>query len=122
MWHRLGNISWYYAHFNPKKWTVWGTNQIKAVPEEEEEDYWINGGFKDDWYKLAELDIEPPSGQMELTPEDIAFADKGFESEMPLEIEPVRYIRFHFEETYAGGTSADAVNVSEISFWGKIIK
>lgn len=122
LWHRLGNISWYYAHFNPKKWTVWGTNQIKAVPEEEKEDYWINGGFKDDWYKLAELDIEPPSGQMELTPEDIAFADKGFESEMPLEIEPVRYIRFHFEETYAGGTSADAVNVSEISFWGKIIK
>lgn len=121
LWHRLGQMSWYYAHFNPKKWTVWGTNEIKSVSSADEEAYWIDGGFKEDWFKLCEWDVEPPSGQMDLTPEDIAYADKGFEADMPLEIEPVRYIRFHIEETYAGGKNPDAVNFSEVSFWGKVI-
>lgn len=121
LWHRLGSTSWYYAHFNPKRWTVWGTNEIKQVPKEEEEAYWIDGGFEEDWHELCSWDVEPPSGQMNLTPEDIEYADKGFEAEMPLEIEPVRYIRIRIEETYGGGKNPGSVNFSEVSFWGKVI-
>lgn len=116
LWHRLG--SWPYKHFNPKYWDVYGTTSPKF--EIYDEDYWTGDGFKKDWTLLLNCYSYKPSGEnTPITNEDREYAANGFEFTFPLDAPPVRYLRFHFRETWGGGSD---IMISEISCWGKIVK
>jgi hypothetical protein len=109
-------INYAYRHFNPKYWTVWGTNEL---PTETNYQYWTStsGGWKNDWVLLADCEAYKPSGMdnSTITPEDWDFAAQGHQFDMA-EAPPVRYVRFHVTETWAGGLD---FHISELTFYGK---
>ena len=113
LWHRLQQFA--FDDINPKKWKVYGSATISSSNDLA---YW-NEGFKNDWFLLADCQPVKPSGDGPVTPEDLAYAESGFEFDIPFEAPPVRYVRFYIEKTYTG---ASHTCINEISFWGKVIE
>ena len=117
LWPRIGDsFEYVYAQYNLKKWKVWGVASLSSSNQVE---YWIDGGFKDDWFLLADCYMFKPSGENNpVTQEDRDYAVAGFEFDIPLDAPPVRYIRFELEETWSG---ANVVVVGEVTFWGELV-
>jgi hypothetical protein len=120
LWHRGG--SYFYAHYNPKKWEVWGSADVSYAPPETA--YWQRGGsWESDghWDLLQSYEVKKPSGKEiaeEATNEDLEFARAGFECNFPPGI-PVRYIRLCVVETCSGSSE---VHIGEIRFWGQPVE
>jgi hypothetical protein len=116
LWHRLEG--WEYTHHNPRKWKVYGSDSPNF--SETSSAYWIDGGFTNDWYLLADCVSFKPSGDSNpVTQEDRDYANEGFGFELPSDAPPVRYVRFHVAETWGGG---DNLHISEISLWGQEVR
>lgn len=123
LWHRGG---YEYQHHNPKRWKIYGRlenpeNLFQTYPESDSE-YWAEG-FKDDtenWTLLMECISDKPSGfdNPVITPEDVEFANHGFDFIFPEGMSPVRYLRFTIDETWGGSL---ALHINELSFFGKIV-
>lgn len=76
-------------------------------------------GNWDEWALIANCEEVKPSGIVntkEMTNEDIAVAEAGFEFEIGFDIPPVRYLRFSVEQTWSGTSFA---HPAEFSFWGQ---
>ena len=124
LWSRGGQ--WPYSHMSPKRWKVYGRLEN---PEDtylqhpvSDEEYWSEG-FREDtenWTLLMECESEKPSGidNPEVTPEDIEFANRGFDFIFPEGMPAVRYLRFTMDETWGG---AYGLHISELAFYGKIV-
>jgi hypothetical protein len=108
-----------YRNHNLKNWKVYGS----ASPDfaNTGDAYWTatgNDGWKNDWTLLAECYSFRPSGNSSALPtdEDLQYAAHGFSFDFPGNAPPVRYIRFHVENTWGGGKM---LQVSELTFWAK---
>ncbi|MDR1274733.1 MAG: DUF4959 domain-containing protein [Odoribacteraceae bacterium] len=117
LWHRGGQ--YFYAHYNPRVWEIWGTDDVSYAPSDAA--YWQQGGpWETDghWTLLDTHEVKKPSGKEiseESTNEDLDFARAGFESNFSASA-PVRYIRLCIAETCSGSTE---VHIGELRFWGK---
>lgn len=110
---------------------VWGTNEVKPVTGDIEEDlrYWTSweeiGGtdqWKEGWEKLCDCSITFPSGTPNSSPsvtsvDDVAFVRNGFEFPVDdaMTAKPFRYLRFvlkkqNVQETY--------IQWGELQFFG----
>lgn len=112
MWQRRnGADGWLFDHNNLKRYDIYGaaelTNDMRS------------SGSLEGWTLIYEATVIKPSGQdtptNQRTNEDIAFALKGHEHEIPLEAPAVRYLRLHMIESWSGGNQA---MISETRFWG----
>ena len=114
LWHRVG---YEYGNWNPKRWKVYGT---AALSPSTEPAYWIDGGFKNDWFLLADCYSFKPSGDgPDVTQEDSEYAAPGFGFDIPFDIPPVRFIRFQMEESWIG---VMGFHIAEVTFWGTVIE
>lgn len=106
LWQRQTPATdWIYSANNPKKYEVWGSNNPDP-----------DGGWNN-WTKLVEHEVKKPSGLPlgQVTQDDIAAAVKGEEMTIPLDKQPVRYLRFRILETFTNS----ATNIAEVSIWGQ---
>jgi hypothetical protein len=96
---------WIYNANNPRKFEIYGTNNPNA------DGSWSN------WTLLLTHEIVKPSGLPlgQVTQDDIAAAAKGEELMVPLDKQPVRYIRIKVLETFTNS----AINIAEMSIWGQ---
>ena len=99
-----------YEHGNPKRYRVYArsTNPASGNPDE----------VMDGWTLVMECNSFKPSGLPpgQNSAEDIEFAAGGEEYEFPISLEPVRYIRFEFLESWSG---MECTVIGEFSFWGQ---
>lgn len=116
VWDRGGIYA--YAHGNPKRWALWGSNapkddklpaDVSALSPGQQSGSWIFIGYFEAPPKPSGL----PAGNN--TPEDLAANDAGFEYNVSLDVPPVRYIRFQTLESFSGG---DFMHLMEITIWG----
>ena len=94
--------------------------ELEAQRQEfkDDEDYWKEG-FKSKWIKIMDCEAKTQSGSKSPTSDDINWAkNNGFQFDIPLDVEPVRYIRFWVQETWGSGKQCDMLMVSELQFWG----
>lgn len=111
---------WEFINSSPKRFEVWGTDKVKTdMPKE----YWATtapGDWQNDWYKLGDCVIVQPSGgdNTSVTPEDIAYAQKGFTFTLNPKKEKVRYIRILIYETCDGTVNT---GIGELSFYGSAL-
>jgi hypothetical protein len=107
-YHRLARSSGgtdgaYYAG-DPEEFEIWGSNNPSA------------DGSWDNWILLGHFVSKKPSGSATPTSEDLQFACvDGEDFEFPLDIPPVRYLRFKTLKNWGGVTY---VYISELTFWG----
>jgi hypothetical protein len=114
LWQRPG---YFYARFNPKRWKVYGATNLSSSTNPE---YWIDGGFKNDWFLLADCYAFKPSGEDHpVTPKDIEYATLGHEFEFLAEAPPVRFIRFQMLESWSKSMT---FYISEVTFWGTVLQ
>lgn len=111
-----------------RKFELWGTNELKGSLVDNV--YWsANGGWKNDWVMLNDIEIIRPSGRNEdgqenMTPEDIAAGIDGFEFFVPDELlnMQIRYVRFFVKTTWANqdpnGIGQTDLHMTEFDFWG----
>lgn len=114
IWHRSNTP---YGNANPKKFQIWGATDYNRVNKDE--NYWKQGGAWEtdgNWVYLGAFEIKKPSGDgAEVTEEDKQAIVDGFEFMIPLDVKPVRYLRFGDTENFSGGLG---VHISEIRYWG----
>lgn len=116
VWERGDNYA--YAHGNPKRWALWGSNDPEddALPADVSA---LKPGHQvDSWTFIGYFEVPPkPSGRPsgDNTPEDLAANAAGFEFNVSIELPPLRYIRFQTLESFSGG---DFMHMTEIAFWG----
>lgn len=111
LYHRSGN-NWFYKHYNPKTFEVWGCTSYKDGMMDE---YWSED-WKTDWKQLGDFVTFKPSGEgSTVTNEDIEYAQNGFEYMAPLSFGKVRYLRFVVKSTWGG---APYLHIAELTFWG----
>lgn len=102
--HRGPGENYAYKLGAPKKWEVWGT---ATTPDP--------SGSWTGWTKLMDCESYKPSGEGDITPEDISYAvDQGEDFIFP-EQTPVRYLRFKINETWG---FLDYIYIAEVTFWG----
>ena len=72
------------------------------------------------WTQVLDCHSFKPSGfpMGQNSQEDIEYAAAGEEFEFPLDLGPVRYIRFEFLESWSG---MECTVIGEFTFWGEII-
>lgn len=102
-----------YEHGNPKRYRIYAraTNPASGNPDD----------VFDGWTLVMECNSFKPSG---LPPgqnsvEDIEYSAAGEEYEFPRSLEPVRYIRFEFLESWSG---MECTIIGEFTFWGQVIE
>jgi|AGTN01.1.fsa_nt_gi hypothetical protein len=127
------NRYYYTLPQGPKRIEIWGTNDKPKSATDfnnrmEGLQYWTSweqvGGtdaWKEDWIKLGENDLLPPSGaqnQAQVTMDDLIHADNGFTAEIYPEMtnKKIRYIRLVFEEYYSA--NPNGVHIVGIKFYG----
>ena len=111
-----GRTDWYFNLHHPKEFEIWGTSDPIIA----------NGdpcSFTG-WKLLTSGVSNKPSGPAvlaadKLTSEDKALAAAGEEYEFPMEAPPARYIRFRTLRTW---TDSKSSFVSELTFWGSLVK
>jgi hypothetical protein len=107
-----------YSHGNPRTFTLWGSSanspQDAVLPLTSEV-----GTVVGDWVNLANYKFpEPPSG---LPPgatnaQDAAFVLAGINFNVPINSQPVKFVRLAVSETWSNGDFAHAM---EITLFGK---
>ncbi|UNY97485.1 DUF5126 domain-containing protein [Zhouia spongiae] len=104
IWQRNRSVE-YYAGGNPRAFELWGS----ANPDPD--------GSWDSWTKIGTYTIEKPSGAPlgTNTSEDLEVLRAGHEFNVPIEVGPVRYIRFKTLETWG---KIEHVSFAELAFWG----
>jgi hypothetical protein len=131
LWYREGTA---YSHHNPRKWRLYATADPRPSQDAHSSDdaeYWNKdangippGKFATDtelgWYKVGDFEVEKPSLNGGSAQDDSDAMLAGFEFEVSPDLPPIRYIRFELVITWGGST--DNVHISELGFWGKIIK
>ena len=113
-WQRDG---FYFNLNNPRLFEIWGTNDPGVVN--------ASACDWDGWEFLVACESWKPSGpdvvsEDKLTSEDLARARAGEEFEFPLDIPPVRYVRFRQKVNWSGGTTG--MQICELTWWGQVIK
>ena len=95
---------------------VYHNNEPVTVIRSDHE-YYVDGSWQQDWYRLAECEIVKPSGSPVgvNTPEDIAAHMAGYEFEFPQDVPKTRFLRFVVFETWA---RTAVLHISEISVFG----
>jgi len=98
-----------YKNGNIKKAEIWGS----ATPD-------VSTDFST-WTYLGTLESVKPSGLPlgQETAEDLAYAQAGENFKLADNLPPVRYIRFVVQDTWSGSIS---MHITELTFWGEIIK
>lgn len=102
------NLLYNFAH--PKKFQIWGSNHPN-----------VNADFST-WTLLGEFESTKPSGLPlgQLTDDDRNYAyHNGEEWNFPLDIPPMRYIRWYVLDTWGG---SEYTQVLEITLWGEVEK
>src|SRR5690606_3197525 len=94
-----GGDMYAYAHGNPSKYALWGSNTLvdDPLPDDVDVSGIMPGDMVGSWYFLGYFEIPPkPSGKPsgDNTAEDLAANAAGFEFNFSLLPPPVRYIRF----------------------------
>lgn len=115
LWPRL---RYAFTLHSPKEWEWYGTNNPDVAKDAQTLGWEENPA----WVKIMRCESKRPSGLNPgdaLTTEDLAYINEGEEFEFPLEIPPVRYLRFKLIKSWSDG---DGINLQEVSFWGQIIK
>lgn len=89
---------------DPKEFEIWGSNDPNP------------DGTWGSWTLLGHFYCIKPSGQATPTAEDIQYACvDGEDFEFPIDIPPVRYLRFKTMNTWG---NVDYVYIAELTFWG----
>ncbi len=107
-WQRLGSLA--YAHGNPRFFDIWATD---VIPQD--------GGasLENGWTLIHEGEIikptGPPIGVGQATAEDIERAALGETIEFPIDLPPMRYIRFVVKKNWA---NSKFVHFMEVSCYG----
>ncbi|MDR0700585.1 MAG: DUF4959 domain-containing protein [Tannerella sp.] len=107
VWQRDESGSWIFRHGNPKRFEIWGTNDVDNMED------W------DAWTKMMECESVKPSGlpEGENSAEDLALIAAGEEFVCSPEAPAVRYLRMKVLENWSGG---DFFHLMEIEVYGKI--
>ncbi|MDR1339131.1 MAG: DUF4959 domain-containing protein, partial [Prevotellaceae bacterium] len=97
----------YYGHGNPRRFEVYGRTE-KPSP---------NSNWNE-WTKIMDCELIKPSGLTgnSVTNEDLIYAEKGHEFDFPLDLEPVRYLRFNVLGNNWEGQSY--THITELTFYG----
>lgn len=102
-YHRSGS-SGAYVGGDPKIFEIWGSNN--PSPD----------GSWGSWQLLGTFNSVKPSGPGAVTTEDKNFACvQGEDFDFPIDIPPVRYLRFRVLDTWGG---FQYIYISELKFWG----
>lgn len=103
-----------YKHGNPKKFNIYGVNDINSLPPYDPEN--PNAG----WTLLRECESFKPSGLPigQTTAEDVEYQNKGEDFNFDVNnLVEVRYIRIEVLENWGG---INGTVIGELSFWGEI--
>lgn len=113
VFHTRKERDWEYTLHSMKEFEIWG---LETEPPTDKPDAYWQEEWKNDWKYFGYFVTEKPSGNdnPEITAEDIAFADRGWEYDVPL-LGPVRYLRFAAISTWGNTT---AVSIQELQFFG----
>jgi hypothetical protein len=100
----------YYSWGNPKAFDVYVCFNTPST-----------SGNWDEWTKIGECIQTKPSGSpgTTMTDEDLAYAESGFEFEIDLALEPVRYIRFVIQSTWE---NTSFTHPCELDFFGVTVE
>ncbi len=125
-WQQAGEVEqgrlaeYAYTRGNPNTWYVY-TRSEPIDPEQEITEDIDGDGLPDwtnHWTKAGDYELVKPSGLPagQLTEEDInAILNTGHNFDFPLELPPMRYIRFGIKSNFDG---AGWCNMAEIDFYG----
>jgi hypothetical protein len=114
----MARTNYYYVNHTFRTLEVWGAKNYKRdMPEE----YWRYGDVwktDGDWEMLGDYEIKRPSGSTEPAGnpggEDTAFGQAGYQFNVPIERETLRYLRFVIKSTWSSG----ALHMAEFYFYG----
>ncbi|MDR2474209.1 MAG: DUF5126 domain-containing protein [Tannerella sp.] len=112
LWQRPGSTV-LYQHGAPKYYKVYGRADDPGFGNAE--------NVLEGWTLLRECTSFKPSGLPlgQYSAEDEEYNGRGEEFSFPRDIQPIRYIRFEFLESWSGMKCSV---VSELAFWGEIIQ
>ncbi len=108
LYSRVTDPSHYYGLGNPQKFRLYGAAELPTSND------------LSDWELLGTYDIKKPSGlpfSAELTTEDKAYVDNGFECEISIEMPEVRYIRIAIDKTFANTLYS---YLGDLKFYGQV--
>ncbi|WP_080905467.1 DUF5000 domain-containing lipoprotein [Parabacteroides sp. Marseille-P3160] len=112
LWSR--GESYYYNQHNLRYFEVWGA---KELSHDINDTYWSGTEWQNEWVKLGDFEVIKPSGLPlgQVTDEDKAAQDAGFEFTFEQGVGEIRYVRFVVKETWA---RTAAMHINEVSFFG----
>jgi hypothetical protein len=107
--------SYYYGQHNPRYFQVYATTELKY--DKTNQDYWRSDDWKADWEFLGDYEVVKPSGLSgsQYNELDKAVWDAGFNFEVPLESNKIKYVRFVVIATWANSA---ALHINEMTFYG----
>lgn len=120
VWFQRDNgANWIYSYGNPKTWYAYARSTPPKVGEEITEDKDGDGlpDWTNYWTRIDNYEIIKPSGLPvgQLSQEDKDAAKEGHNFDFPLDLEPMRYIRYGITSNFDG---SGWCNWSEIDFFG----
>ncbi len=112
LWNR--GESYYYGQHNPRYFEVWGASELSR---DRDDAYWKGNEWKKEWVLLGDFEVIKPSGLPlgQVTEEDKAAQDAGFEFIFESGVGEIQYVRFVVKETWA---RTAALHINEVSFFG----
>lgn len=112
LWNR--SETYYYGQHNPRYFEVWATD---VLSHDISDPYWRGTEWKNEWVMLGDFEVVKPSGLPlgQVTDEDRAVQDAGFEFIFESGVGEMRYVRFVVKETWA---RTAALHIREVSFFG----
>ncbi|KAA6300623.1 MAG: hypothetical protein EZS26_003229 [Candidatus Ordinivivax streblomastigis] len=109
--------NYYYSNHTFRTFEAWGAKDYKrGMPTE----YWTGGDWKEDgdWEMLGDYEVKRPSGNTASIGnpggEDTAYGQAGYGFNVPIDAEPLRYLRFVIKTTWSSG----ALHMAEFYFYG----
>ena len=121
-----------YGNLNIMKFEMWGTKELELSKLTGNTSYWLHANsasenglelpeetFMDDWVYLGHFEVERLDLLGGSEDEMFASGEEGFHFEIPIECDPVRYIRFFPLCTNVScPIPSNWWRVMELSFWG----
>jgi len=106
IWPRTDGSNSYYGH-QPKAFELWVAAELKA--DLSDESYWKTDSWKDDWYKVIDVEVEKAVSNA------LATWQAGWEYDIEQLPERVRYFRLVAKSNWGG---ENCVNIGEVSIYG----